>query len=299
MPTAWAPTTGRVASKVARAPELPRARGACDPELGPVALASRASRARSSLAWRRSGAPEQAVGGHAAVLQQHLGGVGGADAELPLLLALAQARGAGRDHEAGLAAVAEGRVDGGHDHVQAGDAAVGDEDLLAVQDPVVAVAHGPGAEAGDVGPGARLGDRERAHLGLGRGAEQLGGPAGHLLGGAAGHQGDQRQPAAEDAEGDAGTAPAELLDQQRLEDAGLVLADHAVEVHAVEADVGRLGQDRPGEVLGLVVVGRDRPDLPLGELAGPFLGGHLVFGEREADHGQILSRNCCYRSVTY
>ena len=28
MPTAWAPTIGRVASKVARAPELPRARGA-------------------------------------------------------------------------------------------------------------------------------------------------------------------------------------------------------------------------------------------------------------------------------
>jgi hypothetical protein len=222
MPTAWAPTIGRVASKVARAPELPRA-----PACGAV------------------------------------------------------------------------RVDGGHDHVEAGDAAVGDEHLLAVQHPVVAVADGPGAEAGDVGPGARLGDGERADLGLGGGAEQLGGPAGHLVRGAAGHQGDQGQPAAEDAQGDARAAPAELLDQQGLEDAGLVLADHPVEVHAVEADVGRLGKDRPGEVLGLVVVGRDRPDLLLGELAGPLLGGHLVFGEREADHGQVLSRTACYRSVTY
>jgi hypothetical protein len=113
---------------------------------------------------------------------------------------------------------------------------------------------------------------------------------GHLVGGAGGHQGDQGQAGAEDAERDARAAPAELLDQQRLEDAGLVLADHPVEVHAVQADVGRLGQHRPGELLGLVVVGCDRPDLLLGELAGPLLGRHLVFGEREADHGQILSR---------
>ena len=83
--------------------------------------------------------------------------------------------------------------------------------------------------------------------------------------------------------------PQQSSSTSMAEDAGLVLADHPVEVHAVQADVGRLGQDRPGEVLGLVVVGRDRPDLPLGELAGPLLRGHLVFGEREADHGQVLS----------
>jgi hypothetical protein len=245
MPTAWAPTIGRVASKVARAPELPRERGG---RLGRGGGAGRLGAAGPfQLGLEALSPPRRQSAGHAAVLQQHLGGVGGADAELALLLALAQAGGAGRDHEAGLAAMAEGRVDGGHDHVDAGDAAVGDEDLLAVQDPVVAVADGPGAEAGDVGAGARLGDRERAHLGLGRGAEQLGGPAGDLLGGAAGDQGDQGQPAAEDAQRDAGAAPAELLDQQRLEDAGLVLADHAVEVHAVQADVGRLGEDRPGK----------------------------------------------------
>src|SRR4029450_4308895 len=90
------------------------------------------------------GAAEEAVGGDAAVLQQHLGGVGGADPELPLLLALAQAGRARRDHEAGRAAVAGGGGGGGHPQVDAGDAAVGDEDLLAVQDPVVAVADGPG-----------------------------------------------------------------------------------------------------------------------------------------------------------
>src|SRR4029450_9192229 len=50
------------------------------------------------------------------------------------------------------------------------------------------------------GADGRSGDRERADVGLGRGAEQLRGPAGDLVGGAAGDQGAQGQAAAEDAE---------------------------------------------------------------------------------------------------
>jgi hypothetical protein len=127
------------------------------------------------------------------------------------------------------------------------------------------------------------------HLGLGRGAEQLGGPAGTWPGvplamratraarcrrcparcrrspsraprpaGAGGCRSRPRRPS--------GRSPCRT------------------------ADVGRLGDDRPGELLGLVVVGRDRPDLLLGELACPLLRGHLVFGEGKADHGQVLSR---------
>ena len=48
---------------------------------------------------------------------------------------------------------------GGH---EVGADAAGDEGLGAVDDVVVALAHGGGPDAGDVGAAARLGDRERA-----------------------------------------------------------------------------------------------------------------------------------------
>ena len=57
-------------------------------------------------------------------------------------------------------------IDGGHDHGHVGDAAVRDEHLGAVEDPLVAVALGGGAQRLDVGAGARLGDGVRAELDL-------------------------------------------------------------------------------------------------------------------------------------
>src|SRR6266542_4478045 len=97
------------------------------------------------------------IGRVAAVVEQDLGGVGRADPELALLLALPQPGGAGRDDETGLAPVPEGGVDGGDHDVDVGDAAVGDEHLLTVEHPVVAVADRPGAQRGDVGAGSWLG----------------------------------------------------------------------------------------------------------------------------------------------
>ena len=58
------------------------------------------------------------------------------------------------DDEGRLAAVAQLGVDGGDDHGHVGDAAVGDEDLGAVEDPLVAVELGGGAQRADVGAGA-------------------------------------------------------------------------------------------------------------------------------------------------
>ena len=71
-----------------------------------------------------------------------------------------QALGVGR-HEEGGKALGAGRLAGaGEDHVEIGDAAVGDPGLLAVEDVAVAVARGGHVHVGDIGAGARLGQRE-------------------------------------------------------------------------------------------------------------------------------------------
>ncbi len=82
------------------------------------------------------------------------------------------------DHEGGLAAGAERGVDGGDDDVDVGDAAVGDEDLGPVEDPLVAVALGGRLQALDVGAGLRLGDRVGAELDLARRCRSTRAPSG-------------------------------------------------------------------------------------------------------------------------
>ncbi len=102
---------------------------------------------------------------HAHVLEHELGGVAGAVAHLGDLPADAEA-GSGRRHDdhrhAGVAAlVARAREQA----EPVGLRAVGDPHLAAVDDPVVAVAHGAGADAGDVAAGVGLGHRDGAdHL---------------------------------------------------------------------------------------------------------------------------------------
>ena len=61
----------------------------------------------------------------------------GADAVLLELLALAEARGARRDDEGGVAAVVQLGIDGEHEHMHVGDASIGDPGLGAVEDPLV------------------------------------------------------------------------------------------------------------------------------------------------------------------
>lgn len=49
----------------------------------------------------------------------------------------------------------------GEDDVKAGQIAAGDEPLVAIQHPLIAVANGGSLDAGHVGAGARLGDGPR------------------------------------------------------------------------------------------------------------------------------------------
>ena len=64
------------------------------------------------------------------------------------------------DHEVGEALVLLGLgIGAGEDHAEAGGVGQGRPDLLAVEDPLVAVALGPGRQAGHVGSGAGLGEQ--------------------------------------------------------------------------------------------------------------------------------------------
>ena len=113
--------------------------------------------------------------------------------------------------ERGLAAVAELGVDGGDDDGDVGDAAVGDEDLGAVEDPLVAVELRGGAQRLDVGAGAGLGDRVGAELDLVAEAVALGHPPADLLGRAGRGDAGGGERGGGDRERDAGAAPVQLL----------------------------------------------------------------------------------------
>ncbi len=82
--------------------------------------------------------------------------------ELVFVVAVAVARVVLVHHEGGDALVLLREVDVGEDDRHVGVGAVGDEDLVAVEDVVVAVAPRGGAQGRRVAAGARLGEREAA-----------------------------------------------------------------------------------------------------------------------------------------
>ena len=139
----------------------------------------------------------------------------GADAVL-VLLALREALGLhlGRDDEAGLAPAAQRGVDGGHDHVDVGDAAVGGPRLGAVEDPLVLglVVGGPGLQRRHVGAGVGLGHAERPSCTFSAVPKHCGTHSMTCSGVPA-------MPAAaspaEDGEADAGVAPEQLFEGDR------------------------------------------------------------------------------------
>ena len=105
---------------------------------------------------------QQVRAGHPDVLEVQLGGVGGVQAHLVELAAAGEALHAALDDQQREALVAGIGIGAGHDDDQVGVDARGDERLGAVEDPVVAVAHRRGLDAGQVAAGAGLGHRDRA-----------------------------------------------------------------------------------------------------------------------------------------
>ncbi|MNM72543.1 hypothetical protein D3C81_842390 [compost metagenome] len=108
-------------------------------------------------------AANQVGGRNAAVLENHVAGVGAFLAHLLVDLAQRQARGAGFNDECRDAACTlDLRVAAGHDGENARVRGIGDKALGAVEHIAVAVTHSTGAQRRRVGAGARFGQRERA-----------------------------------------------------------------------------------------------------------------------------------------
>src|SRR3954454_20760690 len=116
---------------------------------------------------------DQVGGRHADLVEDRLAGRRAPDAELVLELADGEAGAVGLDHERADAARAAGlRVGLGEDHVEVGNAEVGDPVLGPVDHPLVAVADGTGDHPARVRAGLGLGQRERRRPLAARAARQ-------------------------------------------------------------------------------------------------------------------------------
>ena len=222
---------------------------------------------------------------------------------LQVLLPLGEALRPRRDDEAGLAAALQVGFDGGDDDVDVGDAAVRDPRLRAVEHPLVRrrVVHGARAQRGDVGAGVGLADAERTELDVARRAVALGYPLHDLLGRAVAGDPGGGEAGAHDRHADAGVAPEQLLDGDRQRQPGRIAHRVHQEVDAVEADLGGLGDDGPGELLALVPLVGGGADDAFGEVVHPLLDLQLVLVECEGEgHGLKLppGNHTVYRRVT-
>ena len=154
--------------------------------------------------------------------------------------------------------------------------------LGAVEHEGVALAAIGGAHRGDVGAGARLGDRKRAERQF---LDQASEVSRFLLFVAGDHQRQRRQFVGADRVGHPGASVVQLFDDDaRVEDVesgAAVLAWHA-EVHQAGLE-GRLAHVAREDFL-LVVFARARNHLALGKFARQAAQVVLLFGKLEADH---------------
>ena len=120
------------------------------------------------------------------------------------------------------------------------------------------------------------------------GAEALRDPLPHLLGRAGAEDPRDRERRAHDRHADAGVAPEELLVDDRQRQAGRVGPELGDRLEAVQPDLGRLLDDRPGRLLALVPFGRGRAHDALGESVDPVPDVLLVLGELHRERGLAL-----------
>jgi hypothetical protein len=139
----------------------------------------------------------------------------------------------------------------------------------------------PGAERADVGAGVGLAHREGGECGLLGSAEALRDPLEELLGSAIAHDAGDSEGRAHDRHADTGVAPEELFVDQRHRETRLVVEGVGEEVHRVEADGGRLLDDRPRGVFLLVPLLAGGAHDVLCEVVDPLLHRELVLGETE------------------
>jgi hypothetical protein len=199
--------------------------------------------------------------------------------------ALLEALGLRRDDEGGVPARAELAVDRRDDDVHAGDTAVRGPCLLAVEDPLVGglVVARHGADRRDIGPGVGLRGAEGGHRRLLDGPEALRQPLADLLAGALAEDRRDGEPGAHDRHADAGIAPEELLVDDRQHQPAGVGVELRQRIEPVEADLGRLSDDRPRRLLALVPFVGGRAHDAFGEAVDPVADVFLVLGERQRE----------------
>src|SRR4051794_38128650 len=216
-------------------------------------------------------------------------GIGGAQPELAVDLLGGEAVAAGRDDEAGEAAMLLLRVGLGEDQGEVGDVAEADPHLLAADRPAVLGLGRAGALVGGVGAGVGLGQAEAAEPLAGAESRQpllfllLGAPLLDRASHEGGADGDHRA--------SGGIGAADLLGDQPVADvveaaAAVLFGDRGAE----EADFPELARQLAVEAAGTVVLARRRQDLPLSELARGFANQLLLVAQLEVHGPPFLAR---------
>ena len=244
---------------------------------------------------------QQTVCGDAAVLHDQLTGGRTADAHLLFVLADREA-GVGALHDesgdllAGLFGIPLIGDDAGNgdDDKYIGKAGVGDEDLGAVEHPVIAIQHGNGLLALRVGAGTRLGEAERADPFA---AAQLGQVIFLLLLGAVFIDGSTAQGGVGGKDNAGGAADlGKLFDRHDIgEDVAAGAAVLFGEIDSHHAQLSHLLDGLFGEALFLIHLSSQGLYFILGKLTVHFLHHGLLFGELEIHNRSSLLLTFCNR----
>ena len=223
---------------------------------------------------------------HAAAVEQQLARAARADAELVFLLADREARGAALDEERGDALVSRLGVDRGEDDEQVRLVAVGDPELLAVEDVVVTIRRRRGscsAKASLPEPGLRQGVRADPRRGQLRQVALL------LVGAAPAERAAlmHERVLHVDEDADRGVDARQRLDaEHRVEERAPRATEPLGDLDAHDAEVEQLVDQRAWDLRVLVHVAHQRPDLRVGELAHAVAKEGFVFGKHgEGGHG--------------
>ena len=226
--------------------------------------------------------PEAILDGHADVLEDDLRGVGGADAELVLLLSDADPRRLAIYHEPHDALVLEFLVCRGENRVIVGDTAVRDELLGAVEDVRIAVKLCRHGERRGVRSRARLGEAEGPQAALVQDVEET-----PLLVVVAA---DDDRICAEHTTGqyrrsDTGVSSCKLFADHGLADeVDPGPAEFLGHADGEKPDLVQFLYDFPGELIPLVVVDGMGGDLLIGKFPRHVLDGFLFLVQMKTQH---------------
>ena len=230
--------------------------------------------------------------GYDDVCERERGGVGRALPHLVQVLLDLHARGVHRHDKGRDAAMTLAGIGLCEDDGPRGVARVRDEGLRAVQDVRVALPHCGRLHARDIGPGVRLAQAERAEDRL---FEERWKPLLLLLLGAGDQDGRRAEAVRADGGADPGATAVQLLaDEHAVEGREPDAAQRLGHVQVHQSELVCLRDDVDGVGRMLVVLGRLRPDLLVGELACERAELALLGRELERDAAGDTGLNCCH-----